>query len=83
MLIYDKPTGDTHNSPRVWNKYAKIKKNILTEAVLAPSGIDKDPKDKIPNPKANKIKPIPNLNGPEGLNLLCQIFDKTGAKTII
>src|SRR5688500_4514703 len=35
------------------------------------------------NPKTNNIKPMANLTGPEGLNLLSQILEKRGAKAII
>ena len=61
LLTYERPTGETHSSPKVWNKYAKIKKIILTEAVFAPKGIPIEPKAKIPKPNPNKINPIANL----------------------
>ena len=42
-----------------------------------------EPYERIPNPMAKSIKPIPNFIGPDGLNLDCHTFDSTGANTII
>ena len=61
LLTYDKPTGEMHNSPKVWNRYTKISQIILTEAVCAPGGIDNAPITNIPNPNARKVKPPKNF----------------------
>ena len=83
MLTYERPTGETHNSPRVWNKYANTNQKILTLAVLAPNGIDNDPYERNAKPKPKSINPIENLIGPDGLYFEAQILEKIGANIII
>ena len=40
-------------------------------------------KNRFAKPKDKSINPIPNFTGPDGLCFDCQIFDRSGAKTII
>src|SRR5690349_7002100 len=56
---------------------------MLTEAVCAPFSIDNPPKARMANPIPSKTRPSPNFTGPEGLNLLSQIFENKGAKVMI
>src|SRR5690554_5287565 len=83
LETYDNPTGDRHNSPVVWKKYANINQIILTEAVAAPCGILLAPMDNTINPIPTSAKPIANLTGPEGFHTFSHILLKEDAKVII
>src|SRR5690554_5484644 len=83
LLRYESPNGERQSSPIVWNRYAKIKNIILTEAVLAPGGISDAPYDRIANPRPSKTNPIPYFIAALGLYLLSHHFENNGAKVIM